>query len=264
LKQALAGTNAGRMVVPLGNAAEKGMVPLLEPIVTDASRPQGLRKQVVRALAQVHPGAALLIRMAAEGTLPDDLRFSAASELNNARWAPIKTQAARLLPLPRAADAQPLPPVAELIKLSGDATKGAAVFRRDAVGCIKCHQVNGEGIDYGPSLSDIGAKLGKDALYESILDPSAGISFGYEAWRLALQNGDDANGLIVSETTDELALKTVGGIVTRYKKSGVAGRTQQKLSIMPADLQKTMSSQDLVDLVEYLTTLKTTPTASGR
>ena len=55
---------------------------------------------------------------------------------------------------------------------------------------------------------------------------------------------------------DELAVKTQGGIVIRYKKSDIAKREQQKLSIMPAGLQQTMSTRDLVDLVEYLSSLK--------
>ncbi len=71
-----------------------------------------------------------------------------------------------------------------------------------------------------------------------------------------MKNGDEAYGLIASETADELAIKAVGGIVTRYKKSDIAKRAQQKLSIMPAGLQQTMSVQELVDLVEYLSSLK--------
>jgi putative heme-binding domain-containing protein len=116
--------------------------------------------------------------------------------------------------------------------------------------------VRGEGTDFGPSLSEIGTKLGKDALYESILDPSAGISFGYEAYQLTLKNGDEAYGIIVSETPDELSLKGINGIVTRYKKSDLTNRVKQKLSAMPAGLQQTMSTRELVDLVEYLSTLK--------
>ena len=118
------------------------------------------------------------------------------------------------------------------------------------------HQVNGRGIDFGPNLSGIGAKLGKDALVESILDPSAGISFGYEAWQIELKSGDEAFGLIASETADELAIKAQGGIITRYKKSAIAKREQQKLSIMPVGLQQTMTTQEFVDLVEYLSSLK--------
>jgi len=142
------------------------------------------------------------------------------------------------------------------VKMKGDAAKGAVMYRRDTVGCIKCHQVNGEGVDFGPNLSEIGTKLGKDALYEAILDPSAGVSFGYEAWQIELKNGDEAYGLIISDTADEIAVKTQGGIVARYKKSDIAKREQQKLSIMPAGLQQTMSTQDLADLVEYLSSLK--------
>ena len=72
------------------------------------------------------------------------------------------------------------------------------------------------------------------------------------------RNGDDAQGLVVSETTDELALKTVGGLVTRYKKAEIVHRTKQKLSIMPAGLEQTMTRAELIDLVEYLASLRKT------
>jgi putative heme-binding domain-containing protein len=240
----------------LGHTGDRRLVPLLEPFVIDGSRDVAARKQAVRSLAQVQEGAAALLRLAKADKLPEDLKFTAAGELNNAHWPQIKADAARLLPLPSAQNAQPLPPVAELTKLKGDAAKGSEVFRRDMVACIKCHQVNGEGIEVGPNLSEIGGKLGKDALYESILDPSAGISFGYEAWQVELKNGDEAFGLIVSETADEIVVKAQTGLVTKYKKSDIARREKQRLSIMPVDLQQAMSTQDIVDLVEYLSSLK--------
>ena len=51
-------------------------------------------------------------------------------------------------------------------------------------------------------------------------------------------------------------MKSQGGIVTRYRKSEIAKREPQKLSIMPAGLQQILSTEDLVDLVEYLSSLK--------
>jgi len=146
--------------------------------------------------------------------------------------------------------------VGELMKLKGDARRGSEVFRRAEVACIACHQVDGEGLDFGPKLSEIGTKLGKDALYESILDPSAGIAFGYEAWSVDLANGDELFGLIVSETADDLALKAQTGIVTKVKKAEIARRVKMSTSIMPAGLQLTLSTQELVDLVEYLAQLR--------
>jgi len=256
LRTSLAGSNAVKIAQALGNTGENEIVPLLEPVVADMKRDVALRKQTVRALAQTQEGAEALLKLAKEQKLLDDVMLLASSELNNVRWANLKAEAAQLLPLPQARNAQPLPPISDLVKMKGDAAKGAEIYRRDTVGCIKCHQVNGEGVDFGPNLSEIGSKLGKDVLYEAILDPSAGISFGYEAWQVELKNGDEAYGLIISDTADEIAVKTQGGIVARYKKSYVAKREQQKLSIMPAGLQQTMSTQDLVDVVEYLSSLK--------
>ena len=257
LKNSLAGTNAISVAEALGNTGENGIVPLLLPLVTgSASRSAGLRKQAVRSLAQVQDGAAALLKLADEQKLAADLKLTATAALNSVRWDNLKAQAVQLLPLPQSREAAPLPPVSELVKLAGDPLKGAEVFRSETVGCNKCHQVNGAGVDFGPNLSEIGTKLGKEALYESILDPSSGISFGFEAWQITLKNDDEAYGLLVSETADELAIKAATGIVTRYKKSDIASRAQQKLSIMPAGLQQAMSRQDFVDLVEYLATLK--------
>src|SRR5262249_57674921 len=98
----------------------------------------------------------------------------------------------------------------------------------------KCQEMNGEGVDVGPNVSEIGTKLAREAMYEAILDPSAGIAFGYEAWQLDFKDGGESYGLIVSETPDEVAVKTIGGLVTRYQKDAIAQRTRQKLSIMPA------------------------------
>jgi putative heme-binding domain-containing protein len=256
LKSALGSTNAAGIAQGLGNTGDKAIVPLLEPVVADPGLDLTLRKQAVRALAKVAEGAGALLELASKQKLPDDLRLTTSSELNSVRWENLRAQAARVLPMPRSREPGPLPPITELLKLSGNPTNGAAVFRRETVGCLKCHQLNGEGVDFGPSLLEIGAKLAKQAIYESILDPSAGIAFGYEAWQFELKDGGEAYGLVVSETADEVAVKAVGGLVTRYQKGDIVKRTKQKLSIMPSGLEQAMSSQELVDLVEYLSSLK--------
>jgi len=258
----LTGTNvaaATKAAEALGNTREKEAVQYLLPLIADGKRDVDLRKQAVRSLAQTSDGAAALLRLAKEEKLADDLRFTASSELSRAHWPEIKAQAAMLLPLPQAQNAQPLPPLAELIRMKGDPVAGAKVFSSPTVACSTCHQVNGQGVEFGPNLSEIGSKLGKDALYEAILDPSAGIAFGFEGWQLQLKSGDDAYGMIVSETADELAMKTTGGIITRYKKGEITKREQMKVSIMPAGLQQAMTTQELVDLVEFLASLKKSP-----
>jgi len=263
VQASLNGTNAEPLIEALDNTGEKASVQLLQPIVSDHAKPLSVRKRAVEALAKTREGATALLDLAKAKTLPEDLKATASLELSNVRWENVKSEASQVLPLSANQDAHALVPISELVNRKGDPQKGAAVFRRETVGCFKCHQINGQGIDFGPNLSEIGTKLAKDAIYESIRDPSAGISFGYEAWQLDFKNGDDAFGLIVSETADEISVKAVGGLVTRYKKSDIARRTKQKLSIMPAGLEQTMTTEDLVDLVEYLSSLKK-PAPSGK
>jgi putative heme-binding domain-containing protein len=259
VQAALDGTNAAvavKIAEVLGNTSDKQSAKLLLPVVTDSKRDLSLRKQSVRSLAKTSGGAHELLQLARTDKLADDLKFTASAELNAVRWAEIKTEAAKVLPPVQGRNAAPLPPISELVKMKGDSAAGARIFTNAVPGCASCHVVNGRGAELGPNLSEIGTKLGRDALFEAILDPSAGISFGFEAWNVALKNGDEVYGLIGSETADEVAVKSIGGIVTRLKKSEIASRQQSRLSIMPAGLQTAMTAQELADLVEYLVSLK--------
>ena len=121
---------------------------------------------------------------------------------------------------------------------------------------MKCHRAGVGSATLGPDLSAIGARATAKHLVESILEPSSGISFGYEAHNFTLKNGDEVYGLLASETADEVAVKNIGGIITRLKKSEIESRQQSKLSIMPSGLQAALSAQELVDLVDYLASLK--------
>jgi putative heme-binding domain-containing protein len=215
-----------------------------------------LRKQAIHGLAQTQHGAEFLLEAASASHQTDEFRNAVAAELRNARWPAVQARVTALLSTPQTVEHNSLPSIPELVRLKGDPGRGAEVFRRETVACSQCHQVNGAGTDFGPSLSEIGTKLAKEAIYEAIVDPSAGISFGYEGWQIELRNGEEAFGLLASETADELAIKAQSGIVSRFKKSEISKRIQQKTSIMPAGLGQIMSQQDLVDLVEYLASLK--------
>ncbi len=253
-------TGPAAVVVPvvrvLGETDDRRFVPVVLPVLTVATNVIEVRRAGVTALARVNEGANSLLGLSRSNLLSDDLRFMTGALLRSSRWPVVKAEADKLFPAPVGKGADPLPPISELLRRTGDGARGAAVFRRADIGCIQCHQVNGEGVDFGPKLSEIGVKLGKDALAEAILDPSAGISFGFEAWSIQLKNGDELTGLITGETEDELSVKTQGGTVTRYKKSEVARRDKQALSIMPAGLQQNMTTQEFVDLLEYLASLK--------
>ncbi len=248
----LSGKDAAAVAALLGNANDQRALPLLQPLVADAGRELALRQEAVRALGKLEAGAHFLLDLSNGGKLPSELKPLVTSVLLNAPWEAIRSEVAKKEPAPEASDGV-LPSFAQLAKKSGDVGHGEKIFSGI---CVTCHQVNGKGIDFGPNLSEIGTKLGKDALYESVVVPDAGIEFNYETTLLTFKDGNSAIGIVISDTEQEVALKAVGAIVTKYKKSDIASRTKQKNSLMPTGLQRAMSQQDLVDLIEYLAALK--------
>lgn len=226
-------------------------------LATDAEISSAVRTAAVTLLGGNLPGQKSLLGLVTEGKLLPEQKFAAATALLSSTDDAIKQEAGKHLQLPATADSKPLPPVAELIKESGDVEKGKVVFQTIGT-CVKCHKVKGEGKEVGPDLTEIGSKLSKDAMYVSILDPSAGISHNYETHVLLLEDGTSVSGIIVSETETEVAIKTVEAIVRKIPHEEITLKKKQNISLMPADLQRSLTAKNLVDLVEFLTTLKKT------
>jgi putative membrane-bound dehydrogenase-like protein len=138
-----------------------------------------------------------------------------------------------------------------VLSMKGNASRGAVVFETN---CSICHQVKDKGVDFGPKLNDIGAKLPKDGLLDAIVNPSAGLSFGYETTELLMKEGTVHKGLLSAKTDTDLELKFPGGTTERFKISDVSKIKKLPESLMPA-LHEAMSKQDLANLLEYLSTL---------
>ena len=157
---------------------------------------------------------------------------------------------------------KPLPAFAELVKMRGEASKGQTVFMKAGT-CANCHIVNGAGKEVGPNLSEIGKKLSREAILESILFPSAGISHNYETYVLETKAGGLETGLLVSDTLDGVTLKGADGITRTFKRDAIESLRQSPISLMPADLHKALTPQDLADLVDYLLTLREARTSAA-
>ena len=71
-----------------------------------------------------------------------------------------------------------------------------------------------------------------------------------------LTSGTTVNGLITSETDDSISIKSDDAIVRTFKMAEVEEKLKQKISLMPADLQKVMTAQEIADVVGYMQTLK--------
>jgi putative heme-binding domain-containing protein len=246
---------AAKIVEVLGLLADAKTNDLVASLITEADKPLAARAAAVTALGRNAPGEKRLLEIVEQERLPADTQFAAANALLSSSDEAIRTRAAKRLSLPAAAGGEPLPPVAELVRRTGDAERGKTLFNATGT-CAKCHKVNGEGKDVGPDLSEIGSKLSKEAMYVSILDPNAGVSFNYETYVARTLDGTTLSGILVSQTDDSVELKTAEAVVHKLKRDDIEALKKLPTSLMPADLQKQIKADDLVDIVEYLTTLK--------
>lgn len=242
-------------VLALGNSADNKAADLLTPMVKDDQLDIALRREVTRAMAKIYNGAVRLIKMSEAQQLDDRLRVAAALPLNTAPWDLVRKFAAKEFPLPAAKDNAELPPLPQLIAMRGDVERGKKAFETTGT-CAKCHIVNGQGKEVGPNLSEIGGKLSRQAFFESILFPSAGISHNYETYALQLANGTIVTGIITSRTDAEVTIKGADALLRTFATDDIEEIQKQDVSLMPADLQKVLSAQDLADIVEYMQTLK--------
>lgn len=143
--------------------------------------------------------------------------------------------------------------LAEILALKANSGKGQQVFLKT---CIACHQVNTSGFNFGPNLSEIGAKLPKEGIFDAITKPSAGISFGYETSQLAMKDGATLLGIISSRTETDIEIKYPGGTTQKLKTAAVKTIKELPGSMMPDGLLETMTKQEAADLLEFLASLK--------
>ena len=248
-------TKATRLLSACGLRGQGPALEIVLATLASADASPEIKGGAIRGLARTQGGAMKLVEMAKAGELTGALPQAAALAISACPWGDIRQAAADVLPLPKGRGGEKLPPLADLIKRSGSADKGKAVFA--AVGtCAKCHVVQGEGKMVGPDLSGIGAKLSREALYESILAPSAAISHNYEAWTALTKDGRAITGLLVSKTPQQVVIRGADGVDATVAGDDLEELVRQPVSLMPADLASTLSAEELVDVVTWLETLR--------
>ncbi|WP_298869344.1 PVC-type heme-binding CxxCH protein [uncultured Gimesia sp.] len=243
------------LIWALGSSGHNGANGILLNLIKDNQEPLVDRREAVRAIAKSRKGAHALLDLAEKGPFESQLKPTTAAAMSSTIMKDVKERAAKLFPAPPTKDNKPVLPINVLAGMKGDPADGRVMFNTKGT-CAKCHVVNGMGKEVGPNLSEIGKKLSRQALFESILFPSAGISHNYESYTIILNSGNIVNGLLVNKTADAITLKDIEAISRTFKMDDIEEIVPQKISLMPADLQKVLTQEELINIVEYMTTLK--------
>lgn len=140
-------------------------------------------------------------------------------------------------------------PIAKVAMLSGDAKKGQTVFKTN---CATCHKHGQLGTDVGPELTEIHQKFDRNSLLDAIMNPSAGIAFGYEPWLITTKKGQTYYGFLVSDGDQSVVIKGIKGYKHTIPTDQIFSRRQYKTSLMPDPKALGLSDQQLADLSAFL------------
>jgi putative membrane-bound dehydrogenase-like protein len=241
------------LLTSLSKVGSKESINMLQSILLTKTYTPTLRKQAAGKIGKSGGGEDVVLTLLKNKKVPSPLIPDVVASVQGAWRKAVRDEALGYLPNASAAAFKKEPVMADFAALKTDAGNGKRVFLNT---CSVCHQVNKEGYDFGPNLTEIGTKYPKEALLESIVHPSKGISFGYESWEIKMKDGSVMTGVIGSKTETDVDLKLPGGVKQSLKTSNIKSITDLKVSMMPEALHQSMSSQDLADLLEYLKGLK--------
>lgn len=142
---------------------------------------------------------------------------------------------------------------AELLALIGDKERGRKlVLETQGINCKSCHKHTSVGNEIGPELTQIGKRLTKADLLESLLEPSKKIEPKYQMYLVETAQGKVHQGLLVERTDKEVALKDTQNRVIRIPVADVEHIAPQRTSLMPELLLRDLQPQQIADLLEFL------------
>lgn len=143
---------------------------------------------------------------------------------------------------------------------NADQTRGRQTFNRT---CAACHKLYGHGGVIGPDIT--GANRGNlEYLLGNILTPSAIIQDAYKMHIVLTEDGRVYSGIPAEENERILKLRIANrDEPVAIAKSAIESREVASVSMMPEGILKTMSDQEVVDLIAYLQSQRQVDIAAG-
>ena len=137
----------------------------------------------------------------------------------------------------------------------GNLQVGNGIFNRNqTVQCVRCHNLNGELGNVGPSLKGVGSRLTREQILQSLIEPSARIAPGFGNVTVVLTDGQEVSGLLLVENEKEIQLKTNEAEPLKIALSRIKSRVNAPSSMPP--MGSLMSKREIRDVVEFLSSLK--------
>jgi putative heme-binding domain-containing protein len=137
--------------------------------------------------------------------------------------------------------------------MHGDVKNGRAIFTRL---CSSCHKVGDVGYQFGPDHSDVGKRLTRHEIVESIIEPSKKVDPKYVTTTIVTSEGIVLMGFVADTTDKSLTLQLAEGKQATIATEDIDETTTTNQSSMPENLASTLSPTEFLDIVEFLCSCK--------
>jgi len=136
----------------------------------------------------------------------------------------------------------------DALRLSGDAARGKDIYVQR---CSSCHRLDGQGYALGPDLVTV-KSAGKEKTLANILDPNREVAPNYIAFEIETKDGESEIGLVANETTSTITVGQAFGKKDVISRVNIKSMRSLGQSLMPEGLEQGLTSQDLANLLEYI------------
>lgn len=136
----------------------------------------------------------------------------------------------------------------DLRAAAGTVEAGQRIFKKH---CASCHQLFGEGVKLGPDLTSANRK-DRDFLLVSLVDPSSVIRKEFVSVVIHTRDGRVLTGLPVARDESGVTLVNAKNEAMKIATADIEELHDSPVSIMPADLYRQLSAQEVRDLFAYL------------
>jgi len=210
----------------------------------------GVRAALVASLlGERRHWPALLTAIENKAVPESALTRSQRKQLLESKDPAIKERAQKLFELSAAGDRMKVfEEYKSVLLLKPDPANGRAIFKQH---CSACHRLDREGVPVGPDLFGI-RNQDREAILLHTIVPEREIMPGYAAYRLQLKDGRELEGMIASESPTHVRIRRALGEEESISRDQIVSMESSGLSLMPQELEKNMTRQDMADLVAYL------------
>ncbi len=130
---------------------------------------------------------------------------------------------------------------------------GKQIF--EVASCVSCHRMNGAGVEIGPDLAQLDAKMTPAEILRSLLEPSAKIDEKYQTHVFSLKSGKVVTGMILEETPGRI--KVIENPLAKAEpvlldRADIDERAKSPTSIMPKGLLDKLTREEILDLIAYI------------